>query len=68
VIITFNPESLWKETMKQIGISKEYFDNYFDGRYVAHALRVGAASYYENPKTLMEMFNINQPPQSYIYI
>lgn len=67
-IITSDPESLWKETMKQAGISKEYFDNYFDGRHVAHALRVGVANYYKKPKTLKEMFNINRPPQSFMYI
>jgi predicted transcriptional regulator len=67
-IITSDPESLWKETMKNAGISKDYFDKYFDGRDVAHALRVGAANYYKRPKTLMEMFNINRPPQSFMYI
>lgn len=67
-VITSNPDSLWAETMEEAGISKEYFDNYFDGRHVAHALRVGVANYYKKPKTLKEMFNINRPPQSFMYI
>lgn len=67
-IITSNPDSLWKETMKQAGISKEYFDNYFNGRNVAHALKVGATNYYNEPRTIMEMFNIKRPPQSFMYI
>ena len=67
-IITSNPESLWEETMAHAGISKEYFDEYFDGRHIAHALRVGASNHYEKPKTLMEMFNISRPPQSFMYV
>lgn len=67
-IISSDPESLWKETMNAAGISKVFFDKYFDGRHVAHALRIGAAICYKKPKTLMEMFSINRPPQSFMYI
>ncbi len=67
-IISSDPESLWKETMNNSGISRDYFYKYFDGRNIAHALKVGIAVCYKNPKTLMEMFNINRPPQSFMYI
>ncbi|OPL11762.1 MAG: hypothetical protein AVO38_15645 [delta proteobacterium ML8_D] len=67
-VITSNPDSLWDETMEKAGISKEYFDNYFFGREVGYALKVGATNFYEEPKTLMEMFNIKRPPQSFMYI
>lgn len=41
-IITSDPESLWKKTQAASGISKEYFDKYFESRDVAHALKVSA--------------------------
>lgn len=67
-IITSDPESLWEATKKASGISKDYFDKYFNGRDVAHALKVGSAQYYEEPMTLREMFNISRPPQSFMYV
>lgn len=67
-IITADPESLWKTTKKASGISKEYFDEYFEGREIAYALKVNAVQAYEDPVTLMDMFNINRPPQSFMYV
>ena len=67
-VISTDPETLWEKTMNNAGISKDYFDKYFDGRTIAHALKVGATVRYRKPKTLMEMFNIVRPPQSFTYI
>ena len=67
-IITAEPELLWKATKEAAGIRKEYFDRYFDGRDSAYAIRVSTTNYYKKPMTLMEMFNINRPPQSFMYI
>ena len=67
-IISSDPETLWKETMDVAGVSKDFYDEYFIGRHIAYALRVGATVRYKKPKTLMEMFNIERPPQSFMYI
>ena len=67
-IITAKPELLWKATKEAAGIRKEYFDRYFDGRDSAYAIKVSTTNYYKKPMTLMEMFNINRPPQSFMYI
>lgn len=67
-IIASDPRSLWKTTKKGSGISKKYFDKYFEGRNVAYALKVSTTHSYEKPMTLMEMFNINRPPQSFMYV
>jgi len=67
-VISTDPKTLWKKTMNDAGISKDYFDKYFDGRNIAHALKVGTTVRYKEPKTLMEMFNIDRPPQSFMYI
>ena len=67
-IITAEPELLWKVTKEAAGIRKEYFDSYFNGRDSAHALKVSKTHCYKKPMTLMKMFNINRPPQSFMYI
>jgi len=67
-ILTSDPESLWKKTQAAAGITKEYFDKYFNGRDVAHALKVNATRHYETPMTLKELFNIDRPPQSFMYV
>ncbi|MBU4525591.1 MAG: hypothetical protein KUA37_15775 [Desulfomicrobium sp.] len=67
-IISMDPESLWKETKRAAGISKKYFDEYFDGKNYAHALKVRSVQPYKEPKSLMDMFNIARPPQSFMYV
>lgn len=67
-IIKSEPESLWRKTMEAAGISKDFFDEYFDGKNIAYALKVGTVTVYKNPKTLKEMFDINRPPQSFMYV
>ena len=67
-IVTDEPESLWGITKDFAGITKEYFDDYFDGRDIAHALKVGIAHLYDRPQSLMEMFDITRPPQSFMYV
>ncbi len=35
------------------GITKEFFDKYFNGRDVAHALKINTTCHYETPMTLI---------------
>jgi len=67
-IISMDPESLWKATQEAAGISKQYFDEYFEGKEYAHALKVRSVRPYKKPKSLMDMFNIERPPQSFMYV
>lgn len=67
-IISLEPESLWKTTKNASGISKEYFDEYFKGKEIAHALKVSAVRAYKDPVSLTDMFNIVRPPQSFMYV
>jgi predicted transcriptional regulator len=67
-ILSTDPTSLWEATKKSSGISKDYFDKYFSGRNIAHALKVNSPRSYEEPVTLKEMFNIDRPPQSFMYV
>ncbi len=67
-VITEAPNSLWSITQSASGISKKYFDEYFKGKSLAHAIKVSAVREYSKPTTLMELFNMNRPPQSFMYV
>jgi len=67
-ILSSNPRSLWKTTKLASGISKKYFDEYFYGRKVAYAMKISSPRRYSEPMSLVEMFNISRPPQSFMYV
>jgi predicted transcriptional regulator len=67
-VIAEEPNSLWNITKSASGISRKYFDEYFEGRQIAYAIKVSETQEYANPVTLMELFNINRPPQSFMYV
>ncbi len=64
-----NPEILWKNTKDYSGVSKKYFNKYFEGRERGFAIEIGEIIKYDEPLTLKE-FNgkIKTPPQSFFYI
>lgn len=65
--ISASPTALWECTKKFAGISREKYRKYFKGCKVAYAYRLGQVIQYDPPKELGE-FNINLPPQSFIYL
>ena len=67
-IIEADPESLWKVTEKASGVSKAYFDVYFEGRNKAYALQIGEVRRFAKPIPPVELFAGFIPPQSYMYI
>ena len=66
-VLSMNPEDLWNETKTQAGISKEFFDNYFQNRKVAYAYRLGKVKVYKESKALEE-FGLRCAPQSFAYV
>lgn len=67
-IIELEVNNLWEETKSQAGIEETYFQSYFAGRDSGYAIKVGKPFRYAEPKTLIDDFNINFAPQSFIYI
>lgn len=63
-----SPEALWISTAPGSGISKDFFDAYFEGRSKAFALEIGETRFYENPIEPTEWFGDFTPPQSYMYV
>jgi predicted transcriptional regulator len=60
-------ELLWEITQQYSGISKEFYDQYFEDRDHAFAIKVGRVKEYSCPKLLSD-FNIDFAPQSFAYL
>ncbi|MGU3359662.1 ASCH domain-containing protein [Methylobacterium sp. M6A4_1b] len=66
-ILLDSPDKIWNKTKEFAGISREYYDKYFEGRKIAYALSIGSVTEYLNPidpKLIMPSFT---PPQSFMY-
>jgi len=66
-ILSLSIAELWLHTMKYSGIDKEYYDSYFYGKDIGHAIKVKSVKRYSKQKELRE-FNIKRAPQSFAYI
>lgn len=67
-ILKFSPEELWNRTYKGAGITKEFFDSYFENRDFGYAIKIGGVYRYDNPLELKTHFFLRQAPQSFAYI
>ena len=66
-VLTYPPEELWDLTHADSCISKEFFDNYFKERSIAHAYKLGKIKIFDKPKKLCE-YGIKTAPQSFVYL
>lgn len=63
-----SPEVLWKRTKEKSGITKGFFDQYFEGKAQGYAIEVGETILYEEPVELRELLPNGFPPQSFVYL
>ncbi len=66
-IIEMEKEQLWKLTEKRAGISKDFFDQYYEGRETAVAYKLGKVLKYDIPYSL-DKIGVKMAPQSYMYL
>lgn len=66
-VIIDQPERVWKLTSKYAGISKQFYDKYYQNKEFAVAYRLGSVKKYKKPLTLAD-FGINFAPQSFVYV
>ncbi len=66
-IIEDNPETVWELTKESAGISKRFFDDYYEGKSKAVAYELTDIVTYALPKSLSD-FGIEHAPQSFAYI
>lgn len=65
--LSMDKEKLWQETQKYAGITKQFYDQYFEHQDCACAYRLGEVKQYKSPVTL-DMIGIEYVPQSFIYV
>ena len=66
--LSSEPDQLWASTKEYAGISKDFFDSYFEGKEIGYAIEVGRTRRYAVPKSLQDMFSLDRPPQSFQYV
>lgn len=63
-----SPKKLWRLTQEYAGITKSFFNAYFDGRDMAHAIKVKKVRRYDKPLHLKDVVSNGVAPQSFRYI
>lgn len=66
-VIEMDKEELWKITKKESGITKKFYDQYYEGRNSAVAYKLGKVVEYDKPKQLIDV-GVKMAPQSYLYL
>ncbi|KAA6208052.1 ASCH domain-containing protein [Avibacterium paragallinarum] len=66
--LSHTPESLWEKTKEFSGITKNFFDQYFSARELAHAFEIDSFKLYDEPLRITDILPSGTPPQSYCYI
>jgi predicted transcriptional regulator len=66
-ILSLDVADLWKKTESHSGINKKFYDSYFQGKKVGHAIKVKKSKRYRKKLELND-FNITHAPQSFAYI
>ena len=67
-MIEDSPNNMWKMTHEGSGISKEYFDAYFRGCDMAHAIAIGEVVKFDTPIDPKEVIKNFTAPQNYRYV
>jgi len=67
-VLTDNPESLWNKTKRYAGISKSFYDSYYEGRDKAVAIKIGSVERFSAPQPISSLGINIKPPQSYLYL
>jgi len=67
-ILHEKPDTIWDLTKDFSGITRKFFDEYYDGKETAVAIRVGNVTKYSKPLCLSELGDGVVAPQSYRYL
>jgi predicted transcriptional regulator len=67
-ILSMAPRDLWRATSHGAGITRDYFDRYFDGRELAYAIKVRTTRRFARPRRLDRHYGVLTPPQSFCYL
>ena len=66
-ILSDTPDNIWIQTSFCSGITQEFYNEYFEGRDKAFAIKVASTKKYRKQKSLAD-FNVQSAPQSFAYV
>lgn len=66
-ILSDDVNAVWEKTKRYSGISKEFYNSYFQKKKVANAIQIGHLTIYKKTRAL-SYYNLTQAPQSFCYI
>ena len=66
-ILEETPEKLWNVTKEYSGVTKQFYDNYFNKSSKAIAYKLGKIEKYDEPKKLEDV-GVKYVPQSFLYL
>lgn len=61
------PDNVWRLTSQDAGITRGFFDKYYENKAKAFAFKLGEVTKYKEPFSLSDI-GINSAPQSFIYL
>jgi Uncharacterized conserved protein len=67
-VLSDHPDTLWEQTKKYAGITKDFFDDYYVGRETGYAIKIANAERFECPLPITSLGDGIKPPQSYLYL
>ena len=66
-ILKGEPNNIWDITKDQSGVSKAFYDEYFEKKRYAYAIEIIELKFYEEPIDIYTKFKV-KAPQSFCYI
>lgn len=66
-VVVGKPEEVWSKTFSHAGISKSFFDRYYQGKEQAIAYKLADVEKFDTPLPLSH-FGISHAPQSFQYV
>jgi predicted transcriptional regulator len=67
-IISACPADLWQQTVNYSGITEDFFMEYFNGRDIAHAIKVKKVKRYKQPQDITCFLPHGNAPQFFYYL
>lgn len=67
LVIKKDIDQLWADTKEYSGITKDFYESYFQGKEEGFAIKVKSYTKYENDYCIKEKYG-KKAPQSFIYI
>lgn len=66
-ILNDDVETIWNETFRYSGITRDYYFSYFSNKEKAYAIKIGKITRYRQARDLSD-YNLSCAPQSFAYI